>query len=116
SSLFDFITIFVLLFAFHYSTALFRTGWFVESLLTQTIIIFVLRTRRVPFFKSIPSSGLILSCLIGLLVGLYLPFSPIGHLFAFLPLPALFFGFVFIIVILYITLVEVIKKFFYSFS
>ena len=58
SSVFDFITFGVMIFVFHANAALFQSGWFVESLLTQTLIVFAIRTRRVPFFRSRPSAAL----------------------------------------------------------
>lgn len=114
SSLFDFVTIFVLYYVLHFSVPLFRTGWFVESLITQTLIIFALRTRRVPFFKSIPSRAVVVSCVLGLIVGVWLPFSPLAHYFAFVPVPLQVFGLVAIVTVAYVTLVEVIKLYFYS--
>ena len=61
SSLFDFITFGVMLWGFHAGPALFRSGWFVESLATQTLVIFAIRTRRIPFFRSRPSVPLLLT-------------------------------------------------------
>ena len=70
SSLFDFATFGVMLWVFHARPSLFQTGWFVESLATQTLVIFVIRTRRVPFFRSVPSKALLIASLaIGSLLG-----------------------------------------------
>src|SRR5690348_16287205 len=63
SSLFDFATFGVMLWLFHAGPALFRTGWFVESLATQTLVIFAIRTRRIPFFRSQPSIPLLLAAI-----------------------------------------------------
>jgi hypothetical protein len=75
SSVFDFITFGVMLWAFHAGPALFRSGWFVESLATQTLVIFAIRTRRVPFFRSRPSLPLMLAALAVVTVGTVLPFT-----------------------------------------
>ena len=63
----------------HATHAEFRTGWFVESLATQTLVIFVIRTRRLPFWRSRPSTPLLLASLIVPLVGIALPYLPFGH-------------------------------------
>ena len=78
SSVFDFITFGVMLWVFHAGPALFRSGWFVESLATQTLVIFAIRTRRIPFFRSRPSLPLTLAALAVVTVGAVLPFTPLG--------------------------------------
>src|ERR1700761_1599078 len=78
SSVFDFITFGVMLWGFHADPALFRSGWFVESLATQTLVIFAIRTRRIPFFRSRPSVPLLLAALAVVAVGAVLPASPFG--------------------------------------
>ena len=90
SSIFDFITFGVMLWVFHAGPALFRSGWFVESLATQTLVIFAIRTRRIPFFRSRPSLPLALAALTVVTIGAVLPYT--GHLariLGFRPLPAL---------------------------
>src|SRR6516225_4945979 len=86
SSLFDFLTFGVMLWVFHAGPSLFQSGWFVESLATQTLIIFVIRTRRTPFFRSRPSLALTGTSLACVAVGAALPFTPLGALFGFSPL------------------------------
>ena len=91
SSLYDFLTFGVMLWVFHAHATLFRSGWFVESLTTQTLVIFVIRTRRVPFFKSRPSTPLLAATLTCAAVGVALPFiGPVARLFGFQALPLTF--------------------------
>jgi P-type Mg2+ transporter len=113
SSIFDFITFGVMLWVFHAGPALFRSGWFVESLATQTLVIFAIRTRRVPFFRSRPSLPLTLAALAVVTVGTVLPFTPLGHVLGFRPLPGPFFLFLIGAIISYLALIEVGKHRFY---
>lgn len=109
SSIFDFLTFFVMLFLFHATAALFQTGWFIESLATQTLVIFVIRTAKNPF-KSRPSMALTLSVLFIVMIGILLPFSPVAKYFGFVKVPLVFFAFLVIATILYLVLVEVVKR------
>jgi P-type Mg2+ transporter len=113
SSVFDFITFGVMLWGFHAGPALFRSGWFVESLATQTLVIFAIRTRRIPFFRSRPSVPLLLAALAVVAVGAVLPATPLGHLLGFQPLPGLFFLALSLLVVSYLALIEVGKYWFY---
>jgi P-type Mg2+ transporter len=113
SSLFDFATFGIMLGVFDAHAPLFRSGWFVESLATQSLVIFAIRTRRVPFFRSRASKPLTLTTLLCVATGAYLPFSPVAHVLGFRPLPAAFFGFLVGMVIAYLLLVEVGKTIFY---
>ena len=113
SSVFDFITFGVMLWVFHAGPALFRSGWFVESLATQTLVIFAIRTRRIPFFRSRPSLPLTLAALAVVTVGTVLPFTPLGHVLGFRPLPGPFFLFLIVAVVSYLALIEVGKHWFY---
>ncbi len=99
SSVFDYTTYFMMLYIFGcwdvstaealiHSTSLFQTGWFVESLLTQTLIIHIIRTNRIPFIQSRASWPVITTTMIIMIVGMWLPFSPIGHWLKFSPLPS----------------------------
>jgi Mg2+-importing ATPase len=115
SSVFDFITFGVMLWGFHAGPALFRSGWFVESLATQTLVIFAIRTRRIPFFRSRPSMPLLLAALAVVAVGAALPFTPLAHLLGFRPLSGLFFLALTLMVISYLVLIEVGKRWFYRF-
>ena len=114
SSLFDYATFFVMLYVFHAWTnpALFHTGWFVESLLSQTLIVHIIRTSKIPFFQSWASWPLIISTFSVIAVGIYLPFSPFAGAFKFLPLPPLYFVLLFIGLILYFLLTQFLKMYF----
>jgi len=113
SSLFDFATFALMLWVFHAGPELFHTGWFVESLATQTLIIFAIRTRRVPFFRSHPSLTLTLAALGVVTIGAILPATPIAHTLGFQPLPAGYFTALAGMVAAYLTLVEIGKRLFY---
>src|SRR5262249_42852032 len=92
SSLYDFLTFFSLLYFFHASEPLFHTGWFVESLATQTLVLFVIRTGDNPF-RSRPSKPLIASVLLIVTIGLLLPYTPFAQALGFVPMPALYLVF-----------------------
>jgi Mg2+-importing ATPase len=114
SSLFDFITFGIMLGPFNAGPALFRSGWFVESLATQTLVVFVIRTRRVPFWTSRPSRPLLAAVLAVVAVGAGLPYSPFSHDLGFQPLPAAFFAALAGMVFAYLFLVEVAKRHFFD--
>jgi Mg2+-importing ATPase len=114
SSLFDFLTFGLMLGALHAGPVEFRTGWFVESLATQTLIIFAIRTRRVPFFRSRPSGAMTLTTLTVIAVGVVLTVSPIAAALGFTTLPWQFFGALVLMTVAYLVLVEVTKKMFYA--
>jgi Mg2+-importing ATPase len=114
SSLFDFATFAVMLWVFDAQAPEFRSGWFVESLATQTLIVFVIRTRRVPFFRSRPSRPLLASVLTVVTVGALLPQSPLNDALGFAALPPAFFAVLVALVIAYLTSVEIAKYFFYK--
>jgi len=114
SSVFDFATFAVMLWVFDAKAAEFRSGWFVESLATQTLIVFVIRTRRVPFFRSRPSWPLLTSVVAVVIVGALIPQSPLNDTLGFAPLPATFFAVLCAFVIAYLASVEIAKYFFYK--
>ncbi len=109
SSVYDFLTFFVLLRVFHAGEALFHTGWFVESLATQTLVIFVIRTAGSPL-KSRPSAPLAVTTLAVVAFATALPFTPLGRLFGFVPFPASFFLFLVVATVTYLVLVEIVKR------
>lgn len=113
SSIFDFLTFWVMLALLHAGHAEFRTGWFVESIATQTLVIYVIRTRRVPFFKSRPSLPMLLVPTGAALAGAILPYTGLAHLLGFTPLPTTFFLLLFGMVVVYLLLVELAKTPFY---
>ncbi|TFD86534.1 magnesium-translocating P-type ATPase [Cryobacterium psychrotolerans] len=114
SSLFDFATFALMLFVFDAVPGEFRAGWFIESLATQTLIIFVIRTRRVPFLRSRPSAGLTTAALSVVFVGISLPYSPLAGLLGFDPLPVPFFLALLAMLVVYLVLVEVAKLWFFG--
>ena len=115
SSLFDFLTFGILLFVFKASVPLFQTGWFVESLVTQTLIIFSIRTRVRPFYKSKPGLPLLISSLVIFIIALLLPFvSQFAKIFGFVRPPLNFYLILGIMLLAYFNLVEKMKCWCYS--
>jgi Mg2+-importing ATPase len=113
SSLFDFITFFVLLFVFSADAVLFQTVWFMESVCTQTLVIFVIRTRVVPFYTSRPGRLLLFSTLLIVAIALILPFTVAGSIFGFVRPPPAVFAVLAGLVAGYIGMVELVKRWFY---
>ncbi|MGD9775270.1 magnesium-translocating P-type ATPase [Diaphorobacter sp.] len=112
SSVFDFLTFWLLLKVLNADERLFHTGWFVESLATQVLVIFVIRTRGSPF-QSRPHTALLLTSLAIVGLAMVLPFTPLATVLGFEPLPPAFFGLLAGLMVVYLTLVEVIKRWFY---
>jgi Mg2+-importing ATPase len=113
SSIFDFATFAVMLWVFDAGESLFQSGWFVESLATQSLIVFAIRTRRVPFFRSRPSRPLTIAIMVCVAIGALLPFSPLADALGFTALPAGFFAFLAGSIVLYLVIVELAKRWFY---
>ena len=113
SSLYDFLTFGVMLWVFHADEALFHSGWFVESLATQTLVIFIIRTRRIPFFHSRPSRPLLATTLACAATGVVLPFSPVAGVLGFTALPVGFLAILVVMVVTYLGLVEAGKSRFF---
>jgi len=109
SSIYDFLTFYVLLQFFHASEPLFHTGWFVESLATQTLVLFVIRTMGNPF-RSRPSVPLTITTVLIVAIGVLLPFSPLGGVLGFTPLPPSYFSFLIASIVTYLLLVEFAKR------
>jgi P-type Mg2+ transporter len=109
SSLFDFITFYVLLRILHATEILFHTGWFVESLATQTLVLFVIRTMGNPF-TSRPSRSLTVATCAVVALGLALPASPLAPLLGFTVPPISYFGFLVAATTAYLVLVEIVKR------
>ena len=112
SSVFDFLTFFLLLVVFRASIPVFQTAWFIESLTTQTLVVFLLRTRKTPFYKSKPGKLLVISSLSVVAVAFALPYTPLGAVFKFSPPPATFYLALVGLIVAYLLLVEVVKKWF----
>ena len=116
SSIFDFLTFFIMLYVFNAwnNAPLFQTAWFIESLCTQTLVIFAIRTRRSPFFRSLPSKPLLISSLTIVGVAIVLPLTALGHLFQFEDPSLGFFAFLAAFVVAYLMMVEALKRQFYK--
>jgi len=112
SSLFDFITFAVLLWVFHAQESFFRTGWFLESLCTQTLVIHIIRTGKIPFIESKPSQFLIFTSIYIVTIGLIMPFTPIGKYFGFVAPPPAYFIVLIVIVTTYLFMVQRVKNWF----
>jgi Mg2+-importing ATPase len=114
SSIYDFLTFGVLLWWFHAGAnpPLFRTGWFVESLATQTLVVFVIRTAGNPL-KSRPSGQLLFSVVAVSVLGAVLPYTPLGPLLGFTPLPLSLLGAIAVLGLTYLFLVQAVKTWFY---
>jgi Mg2+-importing ATPase len=114
SSIFDYTTFFVMIFIFNArnNPALFRTGWFIESLLTQTLIVHVIRTRKVPFIQSRASKTMTLATLLIMALGVIIPISPLGRQLGFVTPPRAYWGFLAATLVCYIMLAHVVKTIF----
>lgn len=113
SSVFDFLTFYGLSLLFGLQESLFRTGWFVESMVTQVLVIFVIRTRLNPL-RSRPNRWLVLTSVAVLAVALALPFSPLAPVLGFAALPAIYFAWLAALLLAYLLAVEVAKQWFYK--
>jgi len=120
SSIFDYTTFFMMLYLFKcwdvstpaaaaHSQSLFQTGWFVESLLTQTLIIHVIRTNKIPFFQSRPSWPLIAMSVVIMSIGLAIPLTPLGHYLGFTALPGLYYPLLALTLLCYVVLTQLVK-------
>jgi Mg2+-importing ATPase len=113
SSIFDFLTFFVMIKVFQAGEALFHTGWFIESLATQVLVIFIIRTRKNPL-KSRPNIWLTICSLLVVTFAVLLPFTPLGRFLGFVAPPMLFFIILLCMVIIYLFAVEMVKQWFYK--
>ena len=127
SSIFDYATFGLMLFFFNcrqfayagtagpmksYYETLFHTGWFVESLITQTLIVHVIRTNRIPFLQSRPSAGLSATTLAVIALAVWLPYSPLARTFGFMPLPGAYWLWLAAFLIAYMSLTHLVKTWF----
>jgi Mg2+-importing ATPase len=113
SSIFDYLTFGVLLKLLHAGPAEFRTGWFVESVVSATMIVLVVRTRG-PAIRSAPSRALLLTTIAVALATIALPYTPLAAPFGFVPLPLEFLGILALIVLGYVITAEIVKRWFYA--
>ena len=109
SSIFDFLTFFIMLRVFNAGAVLFHTGWFVELLATQTLVLFIIRTAGNPL-RSRPSRPLTITTLLIVAIGILLPYTPLAGPLGFTPLPALYFLFLAIMTAIYLLLVQLVKS------
>ena len=113
SSVFDYLTFGLLLLVLNASEAQFRTGWFLESVISASLIVLVIRSRQ-PFFKSKPGKYLLITTLSIVFITLILPFTPVGKIFGFIPLSFTTYLLLLLIVAIYIVAAEITKSFFYK--
>jgi Mg2+-importing ATPase len=113
SSVFDYLTFGLLLLILHANEGQFRTGWFLESVISASIIVLVIRSRK-PFFKSRPGKYLLIATLSIAVITIVLPFTPLGNVFGFSPLSLSTYFLLLLIVIVYIITAEITKRIFYK--
>ena len=128
SSIFDYATFFLMLYFFgcaafrlpgtsaadkSHLESLFHTAWFVESLLTQTLIVHIIRTQRIPFIQSRASKSMLFTTLTIMAIGVWLPFSPLARFLGFIPLPPVFFLWLVGFLLAYSALTHTVKTWFY---
>ena len=113
SSVFDYTTYFIMLYVFNCwdpaHASLFRTGWFVESLMTQTLIIHVIRTNKIPFLQSRASLPLVVTSTLIMVFGMYLPYSPFASSLGFTALPELYWPLLLVTLLCYVSLTQLVK-------
>ena len=113
SSIFDYTTFFVMLYVFECCdparASLFQTGWFVESLITQTLVVHVIRTNRIPFIQSRASWQLTMTTVIIMATAAWLPYSPLAKTLGFTSLPALYWPILLATLFCYIVLTQLVK-------
>jgi P-type Mg2+ transporter len=113
SSIFDYTTFFVMLYVFHCwdpsKASLFQTGWFVESLMTQTLIIHVIRTKKIPFIEGHASWALTVTTVLIMGIGMWLPYSPLAPILGFVHLPPLYWPILFLTLLCYMVLTQLVK-------
>jgi len=123
SSIFDYATFFLMLYYYHchfFKTGgdhwerLFQTGWFVESILTQTMIVHIIRTRRIPFIQSVASPFMLFTTGVIMVIGGWLPYSPFAHTLGLVPLPVSFWAFMVTFILIYSVLTHNVKVWYFN--
>jgi Mg2+-importing ATPase len=110
SSVFDYITFGLLILVLGVNERAFQTGWFIESLFTQVLVVLVIRTRRSPFWLSRPSPQLLAAIVAALAAAVIIPLSPLGDVLGFTALPIAFWLLLVVIAAAYLALVELVKR------
>jgi Mg2+-importing ATPase len=113
SSVFDYATFGAMLLVFHFGQASFQTGWFIESMATQTFVVYIIRTRKIPFLQSSPSPYLVISTVGTVIAGYVLALGSLGHFFGFGPLSVASLISIFVITAVYLVLAEIVKREFF---
>jgi len=114
SSIFDFLTVGILILIFHATQAQFQASWFMESLATQVLVIYIIRTKKIPFLQSYPSLWLVLNTILAVGIGWAVPYLALGRWFHFAPPPAGAVIAICLIVAAYLVFVEFVKRRFYA--
>lgn len=109
SSLFDFLTFYIMLTVFSASEPMFQTGWFIESLATQTLVILIIRTAG-NSLKNKPNTYLVLTIITVVSIGIFLPFSPLSCFLNFVPFPLPYFIFLGLSILIYLLFIQLVKQ------
>ncbi len=116
SSIFDYITFAVMFFVFKANTpehqSLFQTGWFVEGLLSQTLIVHIIRTKKIPFIQSWAAAPVVALTSLIMLLGIMIPFTPLAGYLKMQPLPLSYFPYLIAILTGYCILTQLVKQWF----
>jgi Mg2+-importing ATPase len=116
SSIFDVLTFFVMWHVFGANSpahqTLFQSGWFVEGLLTQTLIVHMIRTKKIPFIQSTAGWPMLVMTTCAVSLGIFLPMSPVAHLLGMQALPPMYFVFLLIVIVSYMILTQSLKGFY----
>ena len=114
SSIFDILTFLTMWFIFGWNSmnhqAIFHTGWFIEGLTTQILVVYMLRTRKIPFMQSNPAKPIINCTILAILIGFIIPFTPIGSALGFVKIPIIYFGFIAVVITLYCLSTQFVKN------
>jgi Mg2+-importing ATPase len=114
SSVFDFLTFFLLFKLYHLGESAFQTGWFIESIATQIFVIYIIRTKKIPFVQSSPSRSLFVTTFIAVVVCWIIPFTLLGTWLGFQALPVAVMLAIALYVVIYLLIVELVKNYFYK--
>ena len=114
SSLYDYMTFILLFFVLRFGQSMFQTGWFVESIATEIFVVYIIRTKKLPFFRSKPSLMFFLNTFLAVVFAWIVPYTFIGRYLKFTPLPLYVLVIIFGMVITYLILVEFVKRWFYK--